>query len=478
MKLIKVPKVNKYLIKNFIPVKTSGLLPITVIILLLAMLLTYFSLTGLKSLDHSQDMTYAGNPYETTTLLQLLTEYGGEILPKILPQILQCDTKPNLEKSQKTNKSCNATIIDFVRRGESLYDIFKKKNIDMEQFSKISKTIKGIFNLKDIKPNMSYRIVLDRSTDDLVQLRYAINGSTFLEVNNKNGRYKAKTIEIPLEKKYGVIYGKINNSLLGSTNNKMDYTVLYELSDIFAWDIDFTTDIKKGDTYKIIVEQYYSNGIFRHYGRILYAELKNDGVRHEAFWYSKGKIHGYFNSEGKSFQTALTRAPLRFRYISSYFTYNRLHPILKIRRPHLGVDYAAPAGTPVSAAGEGIIQTASYNSQIGNHVRISHPGGYKTNYGHLQGFAKGIFAGKRVHQGEIIGFVGQTGLATGPHLDYRVQLNNAPINPLTMKLPTLQSIPPRLVNDFMIASAKMKREMSTLYAGVNDFKGYKKTAQF
>ncbi|MBF0472885.1 MAG: M23 family metallopeptidase, partial [Nitrospirae bacterium] len=252
----------------------------------------------------------------------------------------------------------------------------------------------------------------------------------------------------------------------------------YDLADIFRCDIDFTTDIKKGDSYKIIVEEYYSNGIFKHYGRILYAEIINDGVTHEAYWFDKGKIHGYFNSEGKSFQTALTRAPLQFRYISSYFTYNRLHPILKIRRPHLGVDYAAAAGTPVSAAGDGLIAEAGYNGQIGNHIRITHPGGYRTNYGHLQRFASGIHSGVRVKQGEIIGYVGSTGLATGPHLDYRVQLNNVPINPLSMKLPTLQSISPKYVNNFIVASAKIKGEMAALYANMDGFKNLKKTAHF
>jgi len=483
---MKLLKSNINLISKNIPSKLVG------IIILFAMLLTYLTVDNSILSNSSQNM--AANQ----TLFLALSNIGVKIWPKVLPQILQCKqeasedneaTVDTVDKednqsdshlaSNNSNKSCNSTIINFVKKGESLYDIFKKNNIDMDKFARISKTIKCVFNPKDIKPNMSYRIVLDRSTDDIVQLRYSINSSTFLEVNNNNGRYKAKKIDVPLEMKYGVISGSINNSLLGSIGkNKMSYTVLYDLSDIFKWDIDFTTDIKKGDSYKIIVEEFYSNGIFKKYGRIMYAEFKNDGVTHEAFWYKKGNIHGYFNALGRSFQTALTRAPLQFRYISSYFSYNRLHPILKIRRPHLGVDYAAAAGTPVSAAGDGVIVASGYNSQIGNHVRIEHPGGYRTNYGHLQGFAKGIHAGIKVKQGKIIGYVGSTGLATGPHLDYRVQVNNVPINPLSMKLPTLQSIPPRLMNNFILASAKMKRDMAVLYADNNGYKNLKKTAHF
>ena len=463
----------KLLKKNINPRYKTETVKITVIVLFLSILLTFFTIETTINTNTSQDV------HSETTLLQLLAQIGSNIWPKVLPQIWKCDTPDNLSASIKTNESCNPTITDFVRKGESLYDIFKKNNIDMEQFLKVSHTLKGVFNPKAIKPYMSYHIIKDRSTDDIVQLRYAINGSTFLEVNKQNGEYKAETIEIPLEMKYGVISGKIKNSLLGSIeSSKMSYNVLYDLSDIFAWDIDFTTDIKKGDSYKIIVEEFYSNGIFKHYGRILYAELKNYGTTHEAIWYEKGDIHGYFNAQGKALQKALTRAPLQFRHISSYFSYNRMHPILKIRRPHLGVDYAAPAGTPVSAAGDGVVKLASFGGQIGNHVVIKHPGGYVTNYGHLLRFAKGIHDGKKINQGDVIGYVGSTGLSSGPHLDYRVQLNNTPINPLTMKLPSIKSVPPKFRDDFSIASSKIKSEMATLYAGLNGFKNLKQVTHF
>lgn len=313
----------------------------------------------------------------------------------------------------------------------------------------IAKSSRKIYNLARVKPTHSYQIVVDKNFCEIKEFKYAIDRLSFILVKKEEDGFKAERITHDLIVKRGVIIGKIENNLIESIGtNREHLNVAFALSDIFEWDIDFSTDLRKGDTFRIVVEERYRKNIFEGFGDILYSEFTNNGNVHEAF---RVEINGkgeYFTSKGKSVRKALLRAPLRFRYISSSYTHRRKHPILRIYRPHLGVDYAAPKGTPVSAAGDGKVTFAAYKGQNGKLAVIKHMNGYKTYYGHLSGFAKGVKKGKFVKQGQIIGFVGSTGLSTGPHLDYRVKLNNKNINPLKMKLPRSEPLPSKYKKDF------------------------------
>ena len=243
--------------------------------------------------------------------------------------------------------------------------------------------------------------------------------------------------------------GVINDNLISSIGNGRErLSLALNLSDIFAWDIDFTTDLRRGDTFKIIVEELYQDNKFKKYGKIIAAEFMNDGKSYQAYRFEHNGKAGYYDNEGNSLKRAFLKAPLSFRRVSSGFSSGRFHPVLKRYRPHHGIDYAAPAGTPVSAVGDGTVAFSGYKGDYGKLVTIRHPNGYKTYYGHLSRIGKGIAPGVKVAQEEVIGYVGATGLATGPHLHYEMRVNEAPFNPLRLKLPNGEPIPMALIARF------------------------------
>jgi murein DD-endopeptidase MepM/ murein hydrolase activator NlpD len=215
-----------------------------------------------------------------------------------------------------------------------------------------------------------------------------------------------------------------------------------KLADIFAWDINFFLDPRAGDTYQVLFTKRYAGGRFIGYGDILAARYVCGGREFYAIGFadSAGAPLQYYDRSGRSVQKEFLKAPLRYSRISSRFTFHRKHPVLGIVRPHLGIDYAAPAGTPVDAAADGRVSFAGVKGGFGNIVEIAHGGSYTTTYGHLSRIASGISRGAHVRQGQTIGTVGSTGLSTGAHLDYRMQCNGRFVNPLTVNLPSKSGI--------------------------------------
>ena len=233
-----------------------------------------------------------------------------------------------------------------------------------------------------------------------------------------------------------------------------------KLADIFAWEIDFIRDIRSGDSFSAIVEKRYYKGKFRDYGRILAARFVNNGEEHEGFFYENAKGRpGYYNAEGKNLRKAFLKVPLSFTRISSRFSWNRLHPVLHIYRPHLGVDYAAPTGTPVKAIGDAVVVSAGWNRGGGRTVHLRHINGYQSKYLHLSRFGRGIKKGAEVKQGQVIGYVGSSGLATGPHLDFRVMKGGKYINPTAMKNPRADSLTTAEMVDFRTDSLKFEARL-------------------
>jgi murein DD-endopeptidase MepM/ murein hydrolase activator NlpD len=213
------------------------------------------------------------------------------------------------------------------------------------------------------------------------------------------------------------------------------------LAQIFQWDIDFVLDIRPGDEFFVLYEELYFEGEFIGYGDILAAEFVNQGKRYEAVQYvTQSGRKDYFTPDGVSMRKAFLRAPVEFSRISSSFNMRRLHPVRKTIRPHRGIDYAAPRGTPILASGDGRIQKASRNKANGKYIVIGHGQQFVTKYLHLSKFGRGIKTGKKVKQGQIIGYVGSTGLATGPHLHYEFLVNGVHKNPRTVALPKAQSV--------------------------------------
>ncbi len=230
------------------------------------------------------------------------------------------------------------------------------------------------------------------------------------------------------------------------------------LADIFGSDIDFYTDIQKGDSFKVLIEKKYLNGQFVKYGAVLAAAFRNrqkllTGYR---FQDENGRP-AYFGPDGKSLKKSFLKSPLKFARITSKFSLARWHPILKVLRPHLGVDYAAQVGTPVQAVGAGVVTACGYSGGSGNMVRIRHSGGFESMYLHLSRIA--VKSGARVSQGQIIGYVGSTGLSTGPHLDFRVMHNGKPVNPLKVISPPGAPVSPDLFDSFSALRDKLSDQL-------------------
>jgi murein DD-endopeptidase MepM/ murein hydrolase activator NlpD len=219
--------------------------------------------------------------------------------------------------------------------------------------------------------------------------------------------------------------------------------LLHQLSEVLSWDVDFYTDPRSGDTLDLLVEEIYVDDTFYRFGdiqRVVYSgrQVTTEGIRFQ----SSGKNHSeYFDRDGRNLRKSFLKSPLNYSRISSRFSRRRLHPILRVYRPHLGVDYAAPSGTPVVAVAEGEVQDARWNGGFGKYVKIRHNPSICTTYGHLKGFAKGIRRGTRVRQGQVIGYVGSTGLSTGPHLDFRVIRDGRYVDPLRLKNPPAEPLP-------------------------------------
>ncbi|MDX9715384.1 MAG: peptidoglycan DD-metalloendopeptidase family protein [Dissulfurispiraceae bacterium] len=365
---------------------------------------------------------------------------------------------PELEQTTQ-----NKEITGVINKGETLFDIFKKYNLDFAELFKIKEASANIHRVRNLHPGQPYKIILDQD-NQVCSLTYWINDEAILNVNRNETGFCAEKQSIEYEKIYKNISGTIDNNLVSSIGDDNSGLLLaLQLSDIFAWDIDFTSDLRKGDTYKIVVEALYLDGEFKKYGDILSAEFINDNRSYYAFgFFSNGKIN-YYDAEGRSLKKAFLKAPLSFRRISSNFSKGRLHPILKIYRPHHGLDYAAAAGTPVSSVADGKIIFKGYKGQYGNLVIVKHKNGWHTYYGHLSKFAKGIKAGNSLDQGDLIGYVGSTGLATGPHLHYEIRINNKPVNPLTLKLPDGSPVPSALMADF----SKFRNSMMLKLEAIN-----------
>ena len=256
-----------------------------------------------------------------------------------------------------------------------------------------------------------------------------------------SGEMAAEREEIPYSRDVVRVHSRIDTSLYKAVADAGGAPGLVgNLSDIFAYVIDFHKDIRSGDQVDVLVERNHLRGEFTGYGRVLAAEFTVGGRRHTAVYFDHDGGR-YYNSEGESLRRTFLKSPLRYTRISSRFSRRRFHPLLKRYRPHLGVDYAAPRGTPVHAVADGVVAWAGRKRQAGKTVELRHGGGYRTAYLHLHRYARGVRAGRRVSQGQVIGYVGSTGLSTGPHLDYRISRRGRYLNPLTAKLPRGRPLP-------------------------------------
>jgi murein DD-endopeptidase MepM/ murein hydrolase activator NlpD len=261
--------------------------------------------------------------------------------------------------------------------------------------------------------------------------------------------WQAQFSQLKIDTKIASFSGVVTSSLWKSAEQaQMDAKLISDLTEIFAWQIDFSRQVNEDDSWRLVVEQQIVNNQPVGWGKILAAEYNNGSTIYEAYYYEKNGFAGYFSKDGKSSTRTLLRTPIEFARITSGFSLRRFHPQLKIVRPHLGVDYAAPKGTPIRSVGDGKVTEARYTISGGKTLTVEHNSVYKTRYLHLNGFAGTVQAGSFVKQGQVIGYVGSTGFSTGPHLHFEFYEHNVYKDPLKVVLPPSQSIPSHLFADF------------------------------
>ncbi len=326
-----------------------------------------------------------------------------------------------------------------IKSGESVSILLSRYGASSEDIHKCVGLCEGIFDLRAIRQGRPYYAFLDLKEEKLQCFIYEHSSLEYLFIDFRD------SIEVKLEKKeieqiVRISSGEIKSSLWNAvTAIGVNFELALKLSEIYAWTVDFYA-LQKGDKFTVLYDEIRIDGKTERIGDIRYAFFEHNGKMRYAFSYKQDSIVEFFDEKGENLRGAFLKAPLRFSRISSKFSNSRLHPVLRIRRPHHGVDYAAPIGTPVMSIGDGEITHTGYSGGAGHMVKIRHNGVYSTAYLHLSKYGQGIKKGVRVRQGQVIGYVGSTGLSTGPHLDFRFYKNGTPIDPLSVESPPIDPI--------------------------------------
>lgn len=323
---------------------------------------------------------------------------------------------------------------DEVKPGENLGGIFTRLGVDQRIIGNLRTYTDGIFEIRKLRGGNTYTAMTSIADNKLKYFVYALNDTSYIVFDFRDSLHvHSDTKEVV--RKLKSISGVINSSLWTSIQDAGgDPNMAVALANIYQWSIDFYA-IQKGDSFKAIYEELSVDGKPISLGEIHSAVFNHNGKDYFAFRFEQGNITDYFDENGQNLRKEFLKAPLKFSRITSRFSNSRMHPILRIRRPHHGVDYAAPKGTPVHTIGNGTVVKASYAGGAGRLVMIRHSNGYSTSYMHLAGFGPGIHPGVSVSQGQVIGYVGSSGLSTGAHLDFRVYKNNVAMDPLKMESP-------------------------------------------
>ena len=335
-----------------------------------------------------------------------------------------------------------------VRDGDNLALIFDRLDLDAGDLDQIMRLGKDTEALKHLSLNQELRL---RIRDDrFMELLHPIDHRRTLHVARVDDHFTAEIVVEELDARPVHVTGTIDRSLFEAGQKAgLSDNLIMQLADVFGYDIDFVLDLRPGDRFTVLYDELYKNGKKVKDGNILAAEFVNDGRTYRAVRYEEEEGRAaYYSPDGHSLRTAFLRTPVAFTRITSYFSRARMHPILHRMRAHQGVDYAAPKGTPVKATGDGRIIFAGWQGGYGNVIMVQHSGSYSTVYGHLNGYAKGIKTGVSVRQGQTIGYVGMTGLATGPHLHYEFRVNGVHRDPLKVALPKSLPVAAEHLPDF------------------------------
>ena len=396
--------------------------------------------------DHSLTLTTPPPELESSQASGVSSAQAGALLPDAAANSVETRDPASPEK-YVVNENAVVTS-EMVKVGDSMALIFARRNFSASALYALTQTAHGE-TLTGIFPGA--RLTFESKNDQLTALTYEPGPlERVVFSREQDGSFISEEIFTEPEKVLTYKHGIISSNLFSTSQAiGLPDNLTMQLAQIFQWDIDFVLDIRPGDEFFALVEEQYLGGEFIGFGDILSARFVNQGRTFTAVRYTtENGVSDYFNAQGRSMRKAFLRAPVEFSRISSSFNLRRKHPLYKTVRPHRGIDYAAPPGTPILAAGDGRVEIASRTKPNGRYVVIKHGEQFVTKYLHLSKFARGIKPGKRVNQGQIIGYVGSTGYATGPHLHYEFLVNGVHQNPRTVSLPQAKPVNDQEISRF------------------------------
>ena len=357
-------------------------------------------------------------------------------------------------------------VFHRIKTGDTLYQILVDHGVQYGEVETLIATAKSQPDFQRLRAGETLEFFFDRDSQRLEKIRYQSIQGQVLTLSRQYQDWVISRYNKPTVITSALALGTIKDSLYQSAIDEgVDFELAMALADIFAWDIDFFVDLRPQDHYQLLHERRFRDGKLVGNGRIIAAHFDNNGTRHRAYYYKvTGRAADYYNSEGQSLRKMFLKSPLRYSRISSGFSKRRLHPILKIYRPHPGIDYAAPAGTPVVTVGDGRVIFKGLKKGYGRFIAIRHNNHYTTTYGHLSRYAAKLSKGSTVKQGQVIGYVGATGLATGSHLDFRMKKDGRYINPLKVRFPAARPIPADSLEQFRQRATHLEDKLTQLLA--------------
>jgi murein DD-endopeptidase MepM/ murein hydrolase activator NlpD len=345
-------------------------------------------------------------------------------------EIKEKETTPLQNSDEKVS-------IYIIQEGDIPADVFQNQaNFDGNDTLNLLEAGKEVYDFSNLKIGQTIYCYFKEGQEKAFKIEYDKNSENRIVAEKNEADFDVWEESINYEVSQEIATGEIENFFyLDALNAGLSEKTIIEVADVFSFDIDFMTEIQQGDKFTIIYEKRTRDGQEAPDGKVLAAKFFNKNENYYAYYYDNDGNGGHYDSEGRVLVRQFLRAPLSYSRITSGYTGARLHPITRKVSAHYQIDYAAPTGTPVVATARGTVTSAGYDGGWGNIVRVKHDNGYSSQYGHLSAFAKGVRSGSRVAQGQLVGYVGSTGWSTGPHLDYGIRLNGAPVNPLALNLP-------------------------------------------
>ncbi|MCP3958670.1 MAG: M23 family metallopeptidase [bacterium] len=343
-------------------------------------------------------------------------------------------------------------------RGQTLGGVLEDLGLDGRQARAVTTALGDHLNVRKLRSGEIGLAYFD-SSSQLSSLQFEVSGEGWVDLKRGRSSWTSSMREyardVTIRRIEGVLEDVLVSAVVAAGGRQQ---VPYEMSNVLQWDLDFNRDLRKGDRFQVVYEEIYLDGEYAGLGKILALVYENGGRQLEAYRFGD---RGYYDGDGRPLQKMFLRSPLPFTRVTSRFSNRRFHPVLKVHRPHYGVDYGAPTGTPVRVTAGGVVTFAGRSGGAGKMVKVRHTNGYETSYLHLSGYGKGIRRGKRVAQGDLVGYVGSTGLSTGPHLDYRVKQNGRWLDPLRLKSEPVEPIPRDQMPDFLALRDDLRAALET-----------------